>query len=318
MRLEITIPVLIFVAVLLIATVSYLYLSSRHTHRSQVSRRLITTDAPLAEPDELAKIRQHRSLTAEGHYALPLIALNKLILQSGVTFGLQAIFFAMTFLIVGFFITALLVGADWIVASGVSVFTGIGLPVLFLKSRRNARMRRFEEQLPDAVDVFVRGLKAGHAIPVAISTVGRQMPDPVGTEFAITASELTYGQDLETAMINLRSRVGQPDLSLVVVAVSIQATLGGNLAEILSNISRVIRERFKLRRKAKALSAEGRYSAIFLSILPLALFGILWVVAPTFYGQIWDEPVVKPILGGALCWMMIGDFMMYRMVKMSV
>jgi tight adherence protein B len=318
MRAEIAIPVLIFVAVLLTATALYLYLTTRHTHRKQVSRRLITSDVPVAERDELAKIRQHRSLTTEGHYAIPLIALNRLILQSGVTFGLQGIFFAMAFLVVGFFIAAMLSGTDWILASGIAVFTGIGLPILFLKSRRNARLRKFEEQLPDAVDVFVRGLKAGHAVPVAITTVGRQMPDPVGTEFAITASELTYGQDLETAMINLRSRVGQADLSLVVVAVSIQATLGGNLAEILSNISRVIRGRFKLRRKAKALSAEGRYSAIFLSILPLALFGVLWVVAPTFYGQIWDEPVTKPVLGGALCWMMIGDFMMYRMVRSTI
>jgi tight adherence protein B len=116
----------------------------------------------------------------------------------------------------------------------------------------------------------------------------------------------------------MRSRVGQPDLSLLVLAISIQSKMGGNLAEILSNLSRVIRDRFKLRRKAKSLSAEGRYSAIFLSIIPIVLFSILWVISPSFYGQIWNEPIVKPALGGALAWMMLGNFVMYRMVKFNV
>ncbi len=183
---------------------------------------------------------------------------------------------------------------------------------------RTSRQRKFEEQLPEAIDILVRGLRAGHAIPFAISTVGRQMSQPIGGEFGITGGELTYGLDLETAMINLRSRVGQADLSLLVLAVSIQAKMGGNLAEILTNLARVIRERFKLRRKARALSAEGRYSAMLLSILPIALFGILWLIAPSYYGQVWDEWFVKPALGLTLLWMMFGNFVMYRMVKFSV
>lgn len=318
MKAEHLIPVLIFIAVLLTVNVLYLLLSSQRMHRKQVSRRLANTRVEPNSQSELARVRRHRSLTADGNYILPIIPLNQLILQSGVTVGIHGILFTMLFLFTGAMFSSMILGADKLTAISVGAFAGLGVPLLFLRSLRDARRRKFEEQLPDAIDVFVRGLKAGHAIPVAIGTVAQQMPEPVGGEFNLTAAELTYGLDLETAMVNLRSRVGQADLSLIVLAVSIQAKMGGNLAEILANLSRVIRERFKLRRKAKALSAEGRYSAIFLSIMPVALFGVLWVIAPHYYGQIWNEPVVKPILGAALAWMMIGNMIMYRMVKFSI
>ena len=318
MKPEQLIPILIFVAVLLAVNALYLLISAHRTHRRQVSRRLGNTQAETPGQSELTRIRRHRSLSAEGHYILPLIPLNRLILQSGVTVGVHGVLFSMTTLAAGAFFVALMLDAGRLLAVALACLIGLGVPLLVLKSLRDARRRKFEAQLPDALDVFVRGLKAGHAVPVAIGTVARQMPDPVGGEFGLTAAELTYGLDLETAMINLRSRVGQADLSLIVLAVSIQARMGGNLAEILGNLGRVIRDRFKLRRKAFALSAEGRYSAIFLSIMPLALFGILWVIAPTYYGQVWNEPMVKPILGLALGWMLIGDVIMYRMVKFNI
>jgi tight adherence protein B len=140
----------------------------------------------------------------------------------------------------------------------------------------------------------------------------------MGTEFCILADELTYGLDLETAMNNMASRVGQEDLALVVVAAGIQAGTGGNLAEILGGISKVVRERMKLRLKVKAMSAEGRFSAIILSVLPFALFGILWIVAPHFYGEIWDQPLVKTSLVAAAAWLIIGNLVMYRMVRFKI
>lgn len=318
MKTDYLIPVLVFVAVLLAVSAIYLLVSSQRLHRKQVSRRLANTRVAPNTHSELARVRRDRSLTAEGNYTLPIISLNQLILQSGVTVGIHGILFTMLFLFAGAFVSATALFADRLIAVVIGVVVGLGVPLLFLKSLRDARRRKFEELLPDAIDVFVRGLRAGHAIPVAISTVGKQMPEPVGGEFALTAAELTYGLDLETAMVNLRSRVGQSDLSLIVLAVSIQAKLGGNLAEILGKLSHVIRERFKLRRKAKALSAEGRYSALFLSIMPVLLFGILWVISPTYYGQVWNEPIVKPILGASVAWMMIGNIIMYRMVRFSI
>jgi tight adherence protein B len=119
-------------------------------------------------------------------------------------------------------------------------------------------------------------------------------------------------------MNNLATRVGQEDLTLVVIATGIQASTGGNLAEILGGMSHVVRERLKMRLKVRAMSAEGRISAIMLSVLPFAVFGILWVIAPSFYGEIWDQPAVKPILLAAAAWLTIGNVVMHRMVKFRI
>ncbi|MGB0086309.1 MAG: type II secretion system F family protein [Rhodomicrobiaceae bacterium] len=312
------VPILVFVAVLLTVNAVYLALSASKARRKSVARRLGDFGPADANQAELNRIRRGRSLSSDGHYSLPIISLNQLILQSGVTVGAQAIIFSMIFIAAGAYFVIAILQSNIVVSVLGALAVGIGLPTLVLRSMRTGRQRKFEEQLPEAIDVLVRGLRAGHAIPVAIATVGRQMPDPLGSEFGITGAELTYGLDLETAMVNLRTRVGQADLSLLVLAVSIQAKMGGNLAEILGNLARVIRERFKLRRKAKALSAEGRYSAVFLSLMPVALFGILWLIAPNYYGDVWNEWFVKPVLGGAIGWMMIGNFVMYRMVKFSI
>ncbi len=220
--------------------------------------------------------------------------------------------FAATYLIV------FAVQKDHLIAFAGSLLVGLGLPIVVLQALRDRRQRRFEEQLPEAIDILVRSLRAGHAIPVAINTVAKQMPDPVGSEFALTAGELTYGLDLETALVNLRSRVGQIDLGLLVLAVSIQSKMGGNLAEILSNLARVIRARFRLRRKAKALSAEGRFSAVALTVIPFMVFGILLFIAPSYYGEIWHNPIVKPLLVGCLFWMLIGNIIMYKMVRFAI
>ncbi len=313
-----SVPILVFVAVLLGMTALYLLISAQRARRKTVSRRLGEFGGTDANQGELTRIRRGRSLSADGHYSMPVIPLNQLILQSGVTVGIQGVLFSMAFLVLGGYFIFSIVQNSQTISILVALLVGIGLPVYVLRVMRASRQRKFEEQLPDALDILVRGLRAGHAIPVAISTVGRQLPDPVGSEFSIAGSELTYGLDLETAMVNLRTRVGQADLSLVVLAISIQAKMGGNLAEILTNLARVIRERFKLRRKARALSAEGRYSAIFLSLMPVALFGILWMVSPSYYGQIWDTWYVKPALGVAIIWMLLGNLVMYRMVKFGV
>ena len=183
---------------------------------------------------------------------------------------------------------------------------------------RDRRHRKLQAQLPEATDVLVRSLKAGHPVTSAIRLVARDIPDPLGTEFGIVADEMTYGLDLETAMNNLESRAGQQDIALIVIATNIQASTGGNLAEILSGMSKVVRERSKIRMKVKALSAEGRWSAIVLSILPFALFGLLAVIAPSFYGEIWSEPMVQIILVASAGWLMVGNVIMFRMTRFEI
>ncbi len=148
--------------------------------------------------------------------------------------------------------------------------------------------------------------------------VGREMPDPVGTEFGMVSDEITYGADLETALRNLYFRVGQDDLPLFVTAVAIQGSTGGNLSEILGNLSAVIRQRFKMRRKIKALAAEGRFSAFILSGLPIAMFLVLQMMAPDFYGQVWNVDMTKIVLGCAGGWMAMGNLIMFRLVNFRI
>jgi tight adherence protein B len=141
------------------------------------------------------------------------------------------------------------------------------------------------------------------------------MLDPLGTEFGIVADEITFGLSLEQAVRKLSERVGYEGLHLLTVALSIQAKTGGNLTEILSNLSKVLRERQKLVGKVKALAAEGRMSAIILSAFPFVMFAILLFVAPTYYGDVWNDPIIIPVFLLFGTWMLIGDFVMYRMVN---
>jgi tight adherence protein B len=164
----------------------------------------------------------------------------------------------------------------------------------------------------------VRSLRAGHPVPIAITMVSREMGDPIGSEFGIVSDEITYGADLESALRNLYFRVGTDDLPLFVTAVAIQGSTGGNLGEILENLSSVIRQRFKMRRKIRALAAEGRASALILSSLPIALFLIIQVVAPNFYGSVWQEDLTTTALMIAGAWMGAGNFIMYRMVNFRI
>jgi len=144
------------------------------------------------------------------------------------------------------------------------------------------------------------------------------MADPIGSEFGIVADEITYGADLETAMRNLYYRIGQDDLPLFVTAVAIQSSTGGNLGEILENLSAVIRERFKMRRKIRSLAAEGRASAMILSSLPIAMFLAVNILTPDFYGSVWNQDLTKIILTVAGGWMGVGNLIMYRMVNFRI
>jgi tight adherence protein B len=203
-------------------------------------------------------------------------------------------------------------------AALIALFCGTVLPYLMLRFLRGRRRKQFGAQFPDSLDMITRSLRAGHPVPIAITMVAREMRDPIGSEFGIVADEITYGADLETALRNLYFRIGQDDLPLFVTAVAIQGATGGNLGEILENLSKVIRERFKMRRKIRSLAAEGRASAIILSSLPILMFLVIQIVAPDFYAGIWNEDITKKALAAALTWMGIGNFIMYRLVNFRI
>lgn len=310
--------VLFGAAVFLSVEAAYLAISKRTSYVRKVNTRLKLMGNAGDQQDVLVQLRLNRGLTSEGRYRLPLIWFNRLVLQSGLRIGIWRIALFMVMAGFGGSAATLIAGFDWPLAIPAAFGAGIGLPILVLRFLHQRRRNKFEEQLPEAIDTMVRSLKAGHPLPVAISMVAREMEDPIGTEFGITGDELTYGLDLDGAMQQMSARVGQDDFALVVVAICIQAKTGGNLSELLANLSKVLRARFKMRRRVKAVSAEGRMSAIGLSCLPFLVFGSLLIFAPNFYGEIWNETAVHYGLGGAGIAMIIGNIIMFRMVNFKL
>lgn len=309
------ISVLVFVATILLVDGLVRYASSKVSYTKAKNKRLKLLAKNQFREEALSELRRQRGLGSDGTYSLPLTSFNRLLLQSGISMGAHNVLFLMAGIGILAFAIAYVFERGIVVPGMCSILFGIVVPVFWLRSFRRWRRKKIENQLPEALDVMRRSISAGHPLSVAISMVAREMPDPIGSEFGITTDEMTFGLDMESALENMGARVGQPDMSLLVVSVSIQSNTGGNLSELLKNLSLVIRERQTLRRKVKALSAEGRFSALALSLLPIVLFLLLLLIAPKFYGDVWGHPLVRPVLTFAVIQMLIGDIVMYKMVN---
>jgi tight adherence protein B len=296
----------------------YLMCFSAASYRSRINRRLMISKDRTDRESVLVELRRERGLTAGGNYRISFISFNRLILQSGLTLGLTRIVIIIAFTAVLVFAVTMVVRGSVVQAGLGALFSATVLPYLVLRMLRARRQKKFGAQFPDALDIIVRSLRAGHPVPIAITMVGREMTDPIGSEFGIVSDEITYGADLETAMRNLYGRIGSDDLPLFVTAVAIQGSTGGNLGEILENLSGVIRQRFKMRRKIRALAAEGRASAMILSALPIGMFLIIQFIAPDFYGAVWHEDLTKILLSCASGWMLVGNFIMFKMVNFKI
>lgn len=306
------------VSVVLFVEAIYLLFFANASYRKRVNRRLRLMQS---EPDRehiLIQLRRERGLTASGFYSMPLVSLNRLLLQSGVRLPVWSIAALAALNAAGIGVAVLWQRGEIGEAVLAFALSFLALPFFGLRMLRARRHKKFGEQFPDAIDIIVRSLRAGHPVPVAVAMVARELPDPIGTEFGIVSDEVTYGADLEQAMRNLYFRVGQDDLPLFVTAVAIQGSTGGNLSEILENLSSVIRLRFKMRRKIRALASEGKFSALFLSGLPVAIFLLLGLIAPDFYGSVWRFDITKFGLALAAGWMAIGNAVMFRMVNFRI
>lgn len=309
----------IFLSVLLLVEgLFYLLAGPGGGTAASPNRRLRMLVGGNTRDEVMVRLQRERPLPASDHARNPLEWFLLLVSQSGIRRSPRQAALLMIF--IGGVAAAILMAIYKSVPMAAlgAVTVGLVLPVLVLIVRRRLRWKAMTAQLPDAIDIMVRSLRAGHPVATSIGMVAREMRDPLATEFGLVVDEMTYGLNLEQALSNMARRVGLPDLRFLVVAVTIQVEVGGNLAEILSSLSRVIRERFKMRAKIRALSAEGRFSAVLLSILPFALIGVINLIAPTFYSAVKDDPVFWPILGVGFFLMVLGMIVMYRMVNFRV
>lgn len=203
-------------------------------------------------------------------------------------------------------------------AIAMGIVVGLFLPWMVIGRLADKRRRRMESQFPVALDVFVRGLRAGHPIPAALNLLVEEMEDPVGTEFGIVADEIAFGFGLREALSRMAERWGLADIDMFVVSVSVQMETGGNLAEILENLGRVIRERASMFMKVRALSSEGRMTALVLTVLPILAFAGLFTAKPGFYLDVADDPIFIFGFAGILILYLIGFIAIRKMVDLKV
>lgn len=314
----------IFLFVLLgVEGLYYLMIDGRRGGNRNINRRLRMLASGTDSRDVLHKLRRKTKSENATFGELirllrPLSRLDDLITQSGLTIptsrmlGIMAALWGISFVVL-----AAVMNLPAPRGALISLAPA-ALPILYLMARTRRRLKRFTEQFPDSLDLIVRSLRAGHPISTAMGLVAQEMPDPIGTEFGIAVDEMTYGLDLRDALQNMSLRVRVQDLNYLVVAISIQHGTGGNLAEVLEGLSKVIRDRFHMFSKVKALSAEGRLSAVILSILPLVVAGAVWGLNPRYFNEVKDDPLFMILMSVGAGLLIAGNLIMWRMVRIRV
>jgi tight adherence protein B len=289
---------------------------ARRGVKKAINRRLALGAKHASQTEVFDLLRNERGVADFGSGALA--GFNDFLVQTGLKLSMPAL--VIWVLVVGGLLSA--AATPFISPHALGPVVGFALApiliVLYMNLARSKRIARFASQLPDSLDIIVRGLRIGHPFSKAVELVAHEMPDPIGSEFGMTADEMTFGQDVTTAVDNLYRRVGQEDLLFLVIAISVQTQTGGNLAEVLSRLSRLMRERVKLRLKVKALSAEGRMSAWFLTAMPFILFGAVQLLSPKYFEELRGSAALAPALIYGLGSLLIANYAIYRMVHFKV
>lgn len=203
----------------------------------------------------------------------------------------------------------------------VSLLLGLLLgasPFIYVFAKRRARFGKFEQGLPEALDLMVSAMRAGHSLNSSLEVVAQETPDPIGGEFRICFDEQNYGLELKTAMDNLVSRVPLQDMKMIVTAILIQKESGGNLAEVLDKVAYVIRERFRLKRQVRVHTAQGRMTGWILSFLPLILGIALYLLDPKHMSLLWQRHIGRELLWASVIMTSIGALIIRKIVNMEV
>ncbi len=315
---------LLFLAVVLLFEGVYVWWNdSRGPEAKRIERRLRLMFAGAQEGGEKLSILKTRMLSDTPSVQRLLLAvprvhrLDRLLEQSGLSWSV-AQFLTLTFAGAALGLAlALVLGAPagWTIVACIAV---AALPLVHVLARKSKRLVEIDRQLPDAMDMMSRALRAGHAFPSALKMVGDEMNDPIAAEFRVAFDEVNYGIPMQDALLNLATRVPITDFRYFVIAVLIQRETGGNLAELLGNIAAIIRARHKLTGTIRVLSAEGRLSAWILCALPFVLAGAISLLNPEFLGVLRTDPVGIRLVMGALVMMLIGVLWIRSIVRIRV
>lgn len=296
MSAEPIIYALIFIGVLVLVEGLYLVAFGKSISlNSRVNRRLEMLEKGQRREEVLDKLRkemqQHMNAKSIPLYSL----LAEKAQKAAIAFTPQQLLLVMAGLSVMVFMGLTIGTATEIpVRIAMSVGMGIGAVFMWISMKANKRMSLIEEQLPDAVELMVRSLRVGHPFTNAISIVSKEIQDPLASEFGVIADEAAYGRDVGEALKDMAERLDMQDMRFLAVAVTIQQQSGGNLAEILAGLAKVIRSRFRLFRRVKAITAEAKWSGKFLSAFPVAALIVINVTKPNYYDEVRETPYFIP------------------------
>lgn len=314
----------VFIAVFLLIEGAYaLWNTVRHSEARRLHTRLRNLTIEQAETSGSSLMKQRVFsdvpwLNDALRQVPALVRFDGWIRQSGQQSLTVGRFLLLTFVAVfGAMLLGAFIGVQWL-AMLLLAALGAATPLLVVSSARNRRLQKFDEQLPEGLDLISRALRAGHAFPAALKMVATEAQDPIAGEFRITFDEINYGIPLPEAMRNMAARVPSLDLRYFIVAITLQRETGGNLAELLGNLSALIRERFKLHGKVRVLSAEGRMSGYVLGGLPFAAAGFIYLSNPKFLSLLWTDPLGQRMVSIAAVLMVVGALWMRSIVRIRV
>jgi len=323
--------VAVFLAVLLFVLGIHQLRAGRRAQRETIKRRLRLLAAAESPPRHVSVLRRGRRERPPVGRPLgqALRGLEALLRQAGVGYSAPRVLRLMglvslaVFLGVASGMRVAMVPAPPLpvvlaLAALAALAMGVAGPVLYLKRQGARRLTRFAAQLPEALELMVRSLRAGHPVNAAMAMVAREMPAPMGSEIGTVVDEMTYGLDLATALANLAGRVPVDDVRYVIVSINLQHETGGNLAEILSGLAGTMRARFRLAKKIGSLSAEARLSAKMLAAMPLIFGALVFTADPGFYLEVAGDPLFVPVLAGAAALEVLGILVMRRLVRPRV
>jgi tight adherence protein B len=306
--------ILIFVAVLVLVEGIYLTVFGKSISlNSRVSRRLALMDKGANREQVMEQLRKEMSQHMQAR-SIPLYSiLADKAQKARIAFSPRALVGLMA-LLSGVAYVGLTVGTEAAtpIRIVIAIAMGIGGVYVWVNKKAKKRLSLIEEQLPEAVELMVRSLRVGHPFSSAIGIVAKEVPDPLGTEFGMISDEAAYGRDVSESLKAFAERMDMQDLRFLAVAVSIQAQSGGNLAEILEGLSRVIRARFKLFRRVRAITAEAKWSGMFLSAFPIAAVVMINVLKPDYYDNVKDTPAFIPAC------LVVGVFLVVNVVFMKI
>jgi tight adherence protein B len=314
--------IIFFISVIVIELLFYAYRSFRSPDRAKVVKRL--RKSSYAEDEQGGTDIVKKTVLSEIPFLNRLLIktpgmlkLDSLLTQANAKYPIGFfILLALLLALLGFLTGILVIKNN--LAAMMLLFIGGVFPFLYLTSLKRKRIQKFKRQLPEALDLMARALKAGHAFTNGMRLAADEYDDPLGPEFAETLDEINFGLSVPDALINLAKRIDCSEIKYFVVAVTLQRETGGNLAELMGTLSYLIREKFKFQGKVRTLSAEGKLSAIVLIALPFFMIGWLHFSNPKYLGTLWMDPIGTVMIFGAVLMMIIGVFVMKKMVTIEV